>query len=161
MKTGFVRSMVILTMILGGFATVSLAQQHTASPESVTLSSADNEVSLQGATQPDDEQLRYQFVPHQFGVNNTLQEIYIKLDCFTGKTWRFHASTAKWTLIPEPATGQPLEASDLNRYELMTHDYFDTYSEEQELIIRVDRVSGATWTYRGATGIWKQIQQEN
>jgi hypothetical protein len=27
--------------------------------------------------------------------------------------------------------------------------------------MRVDGVSGSTWTYRGANGGWKQIEQEN
>ena len=43
----------------------------------------------------------------------------------------------------------------------MSHDYFDTYGEEQELIMRVDMVAGNSWTYRGANGIWKDIPTEN
>jgi hypothetical protein len=160
MNLGRLRTQVILVVALCSAAMVATAQQRPA--ETVTAQPAGKDVvTLPVPSQATHEELRFQFVPHQFGANNVLQEIYLKLDCYTGKTWRFHASTVRWTPIPEPSGAQPLDASEQNRYELLTHDYYDTYGEEQELIMRVDGVSGAAWTYRGATGAWKEVEQEN
>jgi hypothetical protein len=160
MKLSSVFASVTMVAVMGGFTVVSMAQRAANGP---TTPPANGEptLSLPVPTQATHEELRYQFSPHQFGANNVLQEIYIKLDCYTGKTWRFHASTARWNPIPEPEAASPLESSEQNRYQLLTHDYYDTYGEEQELIMRVDGVSGSTWTYRGANGGWKQIEQEN
>jgi hypothetical protein len=158
MKLRYVLASVTMVAVIGGFAMVSVAQR---APGAAATQPAAGDSTLPVPSQTTHEELRYQFSPHQFGANGVLQEVYLKLDCFTGKTWRFHASTAKWTPIPEAEGGSPLEASEENRYELLTHDYYDTYGEEQELIMRVDGVSGHTWTYRGANGGWKQIEQEN
>ena len=113
------------------------------------------------AAQDPELELRYQFLAHAFSVNGTLQEIFIKLDTFTGKTWRFHASSGKWQPIGEPTGGYPRPEESYSRYELLSHDYFDTYGEEQELIMRVDMVAGNSWTYRGANGVWKDIPTKN
>jgi hypothetical protein len=114
------------------------------------------------ATAKDPEkELRYEFMSHVFAVNGTAQEIYIKMDSFTGKTWRFHASTGKWQPIPEPTGAATLPDDTYSRYELLSHDYFDTYGEDQELMLRVDMVSGNGWTYRGANGTWKEIGQDD
>jgi hypothetical protein len=158
MKLRYVLASLTMVAVIGGFAMVSVAQRAPGTPPAPAAS---GEPTLPVPAQATHEELRYQFSPHQFGANGVLQEIYIKLDCFTGKTWRFHASTSKWTSIPEPESGSPLESSEQNRYELLTHDYYDTYGEEQELIMRVDGVTGTAWTYRGANGGWKQVEQEN
>jgi hypothetical protein len=106
------------------------------------------------------QDLRYQFVAHAYTMNGSDQEVYLKLDCYTGKTWRFHASDPRWIAIPEPSDGHLPEASEQCRYELMTHDYFDTFAVEQELILRVDRVGGYAWTYRGSDGTWQDVPQD-
>ncbi len=103
---------------------------------------------------------RFQIVPHNFTVNGIEQEIFIKMDRFTGKTWRFHASSPRWTVIAEPTTGRAREGDNRARYELLTHDYFDQNGDEQELCLRADLVSGFTWTYRGASGAWKDVEQD-
>lgn len=113
------------------------------------------------AAQDPDRELRYQFLAHAFAVNGTEQEIFIKLDTYTGKCWRFHASSGKWQPIAEPTAGSARPEESFSRYELLSHDYFDTYGEEQELIMRVDMVAGNSWTYRGANGIWKDVPTEN
>jgi hypothetical protein len=113
------------------------------------------------AAQDPDRELRYQFIAHAFAVNGTEQEIFMKLDTFTGKTWRFHASTGKWQPVAEPTGGFARPEETYSRYELVSHDYFDTYGEEQELIMRVDMVAGNSWTYRGANGIWKDVPTDN
>src|SRR3990172_7447429 len=48
---------------------------------------------------------RYQFASHNFSVDGIEQEVYLKLDRFTGKTWRFHVSNPRWVQIPEPGQG--------------------------------------------------------
>jgi hypothetical protein len=158
MKLRYVLASLTMAAVVGGYAMVSVAQR---APGTSPAPTASGEPSLPVPAQTTHEELRYQFIPHQFGANGVLQEIYIKLDCFTGKTWRFHASTSKWTPIPEPESGSQLESSEQNRYELLTHDYYDTYGEEQELIMRADGVTGTAWTYRGASGGWKQVEQDN
>jgi hypothetical protein len=161
MKARICWSAAIMAVAAIGFALQSMAQQ--AAPSSSTAASSSpppaerRDVQLSGPVQITHEELRFQFSPHVFGVNDVLQEIYIKLDCYTGKTWRFHASTAQWTPIPEPTSGPSLDASEENRYQLLTHDYYDTHGEEHELILRVDGVTGNSWTYRGANGTWKEV----
>ena len=116
MKLRYVLASLTMVAAIGGFAVVSVAQRAPGSPP---VPAANGEPTLPVPTQATHEELRYQFSPHQFGANGVLQEIYIKLDCFTGKTWRFHASTAKWTPIAEPESVSPLESSEQNRYELL------------------------------------------
>ena len=159
MKASYVWAGTFLFVAGVGLAVTSTAQQPTAS-STPTPSTDKKDLQLPTPKQMTHEELRFQFIPHVFGVNDVLQEIYIKLDAYTGKTWRFHASSSQWTPIPEPNTAnQAREASEQNRYELLTHDYYDTYGEEHELILRVDGVSGNSWTYRGANGAWKEVTQ--
>lgn len=101
---------------------------------------------------------RYEFMAHTFAANGAEFEIYVKLDLYTGKTWRFHAGTMKWTAIAEPDRGRP-NADEKNRYELHSHDY-SLRGEPTELIIRADLVSGNTWFYRGTYKSWQQVQSD-
>lgn len=107
----------------------------------------------------DDPEWRYQFMAHNFTTGGVNQEIFIKLDRFTGKTWRFHASNPRWEPIPESSGGRPLGSSDTSRYELIPHDYLDQKGESRELYLRVDMVSGFSWTYQGAGGTWQDVPQ--
>ena len=103
---------------------------------------------------------RYQFMAHNFIVDGVEQEIYVKLDRFTGKTWRFHVSTPRWVAISEPTQGLARLPGTAVRYELYPHNYLDQNGDSQELIVRADSDSGYTWMYRGATGSWKDIGQD-
>src|SRR5262245_12105942 len=67
------------------------------------------------------DDLRYQFEAHNFIVDGIEQEVYIKLDTFTGRTWRFHVANPRWTIIAEASDSQPLGASNAKRYELYPH----------------------------------------
>jgi len=107
------------------------------------------------------DDLRYQFMAHSFLVGGIEQEIYVKLDTYTGQTWRFHASDPRWSAIPETAKDYSRDASSLSRYELHTHDYLDTNGDPQEIILRADVVTGNSWTYRGANGNWKEVAQDD
>jgi hypothetical protein len=102
---------------------------------------------------------RYQFMAHDFTVDGVEQEVYIKLDSFTGRTWRFSISNPKWILIPEQQNGRGLSASNEARYELFAHNYEDKNGEPQEVILRTDAVSGYSWMYRGSDGGWREIGQ--
>jgi hypothetical protein len=156
----------LMAMLTVGWANTTLAQEApkqtppTAPPTNPTTGPEIAKAIAATALDPEKE-LRYEFMSHVFAVNGTAQEIYIKLDSFTGKSWRFHASTGKWQPIPEPAGAPTLPEDTYSRYELLSHDYFDTYGEDQELMLRVDMVSGNGWTYRGAGGTWKAIGEEN
>lgn len=109
----------------------------------------------------EDPEVRYQFMIHDYTVNGFDYELHLRLDTFTGKTWRFHASTARWTPIPEKEGGAPLEGGTFARYELNPHAYLDTNGVEQELYMRVDMVSGRSWTYRGSNGTWREVEQDD
>lgn len=151
----------LFVALVAGWTSVAATQEAgkgTAPPKNPQTAP---EISAAIAAQDPDRELRFQFLAHAFAVNGTEQEIFLKLDTYTGKTWRFHASSGKWQPIAEQANGFPRPEETFSRYELMSHDYFDTYGEEQELIMRVDMVSGNSWTYRGANGIWKDIPTEN
>jgi hypothetical protein len=113
-----------------------------------------------GPAPENENELRFQIMPHNFMVNGVEQEIFLKLDRYTGKTWRFHASNPRWTVIQEPASGHPRESGKQLRYELYAHDYFDQNGDEQELCLRADLVTGYSWTYRGASGAWKDVEQD-
>lgn len=160
MKLQHVFVYALIAALASGYAMIATAQQPAPAPQT-SVQPPSGELQLSAPKQVTEEQLRYQFAPHQFGVNGVLQEVYVKLDTYSGKTWRFHASAARWTPIPEPTGDTALESGEESRYELLTHDYYDTYGEEQELIMRVDHVTGATWTYRGATGAWKVVETVN
>jgi hypothetical protein len=107
-----------------------------------------------------DDDLRYQFEAHNFIVDGIEQEVYLKLDSFTGKTWRFHVANPRWTAIPEASNGQARGASNAKRYELYPHNYIDQNGDPQELYIRADLVTGSTWIYRGANGTWREVSQD-
>jgi hypothetical protein len=106
------------------------------------------------------DDMRYQFMAHSFLVGGVEQEIYVKLDTYTGQTWRFHASDPQWNSIGESQKDYPRDSSSLSRYEIHTHDYLDTNGDPQEVILRADVVTGHTWTYRGANGTWKEVAQD-
>jgi len=108
----------------------------------------------------DKKELRYQFMAHNFMVDGIEQEVYLKLDRFTGETWRFHASNPRWVPVPETSGGMARESSSQSRYELLPHNYFDQNGDPQELYIRADLVTGNTWVYRGANGTWRDVGQE-
>ncbi len=106
------------------------------------------------------EDVRFEFMPHNYYAGGFEQEIFLKLDSYTGQTWRFHASNPRWSPIPEPKQGSARQAGIVTRYELFTHDFMDQNGDEQQLVMRVDSVTGNTWTYRGATAAWSDIPQD-
>lgn len=108
----------------------------------------------------EEDDLRYQFMAHNFIVDGIEQEVYLKLDTFTGKTWRFHVSNPRWASIPDASDSRALGASNARRYELYPHNYIDQNGDPQELYIRADLVTGYTWIYRGANGTWRDVTQE-
>ena len=108
----------------------------------------------------EEDDLRYQFVAHNFIVDGIEQEVYLKLDTFTGRTWRFHVANPRWTAIPEASEGRTRGASNARRYELYPHNYIDQNGDPQELFIRADLVTGFTWIYRGANGTWRDVTQD-
>ena len=126
----------LLVAVVAGWATVASAQEAGKATPAPKNPQTAPEIAAAVAAQDPDHELRFQFLAHAFAVNGTEQEIFIKLDTYTGKTWRFHASSGKWQPIAEPANGYPRPEETFSRYELMSHDYFDTYGEEQELIMR-------------------------
>ena len=99
--------------------------------------------------------VRYEFLAHSFETSGEEYEIYIKLDQYTGKTWRFHASTMKWTEIEEPKVDVPRPDKKF-RYELHAHDY-TLNGEPIELIMRADVISGSTWIYMGTYKGWRKL----
>lgn len=107
------------------------------------------------------KELRYQFMAHNFLVDGVEQEVYLKLDTFTGQTWRFHASNPRWVPVPESSGGYTRESGNQSRYELLAHNYFDQNGEPQELFLRADMVTGLTWVYRGANGTWRDVGQQD
>jgi hypothetical protein len=108
----------------------------------------------------DKKELRFQFMAHNFLVDGIEQEVYLKLDRFSGETWRFHASNPRWVPVPETSSGIARESSSQSRYELLPHNYFDQNGDSQELYIRADLVTGNTWVYRGANGTWRDVGQD-
>jgi hypothetical protein len=96
---------------------------------------------------------------HNFTAGSVEQEIFIKLDRYTGQTWRFHASNPRWDAIPEASNSRARGASESSRYELLPHDYLDQKGESRELFLRVDMVTGFTWSYQGAAGTWQDVPQ--
>lgn len=106
------------------------------------------------------EEIRYEFYIHDYSANGFDYEMHIKLDNHTGQTWKFHASNARWTPVPERDDKSKPEAGNIARYELMPHLYLDSNGEEQEMYLRVDGVTGRSWTYRGTTGSWREIEQD-
>lgn len=162
MKRNCVLAALLLAVVLGA-ANVALTQDASKAPSAAEKQNPQTapQIAAAIAAQDPEKELRYHFLAHAFSVNGTEQEIFLKLDTFTGKTWRFHASSGKWQPIPEASGGFPRPEDTFSRYDLMSHDYFDTYGEEQELIMRVDMVAGNSWTYRGANGTWKDIPTEN
>ena len=108
-----------------------------------------------------DDDLRYQFEAHNFIVDGIEQEVYLKLDTFTGRTWRFHVANPRWAAIPEASEARARGASNAKRYELYPHNYIDQNGDPQELFIRADLVTGNTWIYRGANGTWRDVTQDD
>lgn len=104
---------------------------------------------------------RYQFMAHNFSVEGAELEVYLKLDSFTGRTWRFQVGNPQWSMIPEQTSGWDGSSSNLPRYELFAHNYEDQNGQPQEVILRTDALTGYTWMYRGAEGGWREIGQDD
>jgi hypothetical protein len=118
------------------------------------------DATAQESPYSEQKEMRYQFLAHNFLVDGIEQEVYLKLDTFTGQTWRFHASNPRWVPVPESTGGYTRESGSQVRYELLAHNYFDQNGEPQELFLRADMVTGLTWVYRGAKGTWRDVGQE-
>jgi hypothetical protein len=101
---------------------------------------------------------RYQFVDHYFMHNGIRYEIFLRLDRVTGKTWRYHASQAAWTEIGEEASGLPANDGTENRFELMSHVYYDEGGTQHEQFVRVDSVDGLSWKYKGLDRTWTALK---
>ena len=99
---------------------------------------------------------RYEFLPHSYTIGGVSSEIFVKLDQFTGKTWRYDATLPKWRPIADPADALPA-AGEATRYELHSHDYV-VGGEARELLLRVDLMSGRTWSYNGSQTAWTKIE---
>jgi hypothetical protein len=150
-----------LLLAAGALSTLLVASQMGIAQESGAIPGAAAPGTVSPKVEAADPEIRYQFMIHDYTVNGFDYELHLKLDTFTGKTWKFHASTARWTPIPEKEGSSPLEASSTARYELNPHAYLDTNGVEQELYMRVDTVSGRSWTYRGSNGTWREIEQDD
>jgi hypothetical protein len=137
--------LLIAIMAAGGWAIYAGAQELVAEVE-----------QIDAAADP-----RYQFIEH-FYVQTTgvRYEVFLRLDRETGQTWRFHAGSPVWTpIFEEDGKVLPSEPG-LNRYELMAHEYRDSYGQQQELFLRVDYVDGQSWKYRGMAANWEVIPLE-
>lgn len=100
---------------------------------------------------------RYQIDTHDFSYNGHDYEIFLKLDRHTGQTWKFNASSPKWTLIAEAKEGPAPEATDHNRFELFVHDYTTDKGAAEEMFIRLDKETGQSWTFRGINPAWQPL----
>ncbi len=100
---------------------------------------------------------RFEFLAHTFMSGGTQSEIFVKLDQFTGKAWRYDATAPKWQPILEPAEGAAV-LDDESRYELYVHNYV-VNGAPLELIIRVDLMTGHTWNYHGNQKSWSKIDE--
>ncbi len=98
---------------------------------------------------------RYVFVLHEFSTKGQDLEVLIKLDCFTGKGWRFSGADMKWLPILE-RDGDVVEPAIARRYGLHGHTY-QVNGQPSELMLRVDGVSGTMWVYNGNYDAWKKI----
>lgn len=147
--------MAILGMSLWLGSLQSLAQEASAIPGAAAPG------TVAPAATTDELDARFQAMVHDYSVSGFDYEILLKLDTYTGKTWRFHASNARWSPIPEKEGEAPLDGGTIARYELIPHAYLDTNGVEQELYLRFDSVSGRTWTYRGSNGSWREIEQDD
>ncbi len=138
----FWSAMLIAIMVAGGWAIYAGAQELVSEIETVDA-----------WADP-----RYQFIEHYYVQTTGVRyEVFLRLDRETGQTWRFHAGDAVWTPILEP-NGETLPSEPgMNRYELMAHEYRDTYGRQQELFLRVDFVDGQSWRYRGLAANWEAI----
>lgn len=103
----------------------------------------------------DEVQARFEFTPHSFSANGSDWEIFVKIDYFTGQTWRFHGSDPKWTPIAEQEEGAP-EPDKRYRYEMLVHNYI-LNGQPTELVLRVDVVTGMTWVYNGTYEGWRRV----
>lgn len=107
------------------------------------------------------DSMRYQFTDHVFLQNGRQLEILLRLDRFTGETWRYHASQSAWSPISEPDNSILPISSGESRYELISHVYRDQLGRELELFVRVDFVDGNSWSYQGMSGSWDPITVES
>jgi len=104
-----------------------------------------------------EEQYRYQFVDHFFMHNGTRYEVFLRLDRITGRTWRYHASQPGWTEIGEEPGSLPARDGAVNRFELMSHVYYDESGTEHEQFLRVDYADGHSWKYKGMDKAWTAL----
>ena len=108
------------------------------------------------AAQPED---RFQVAVHDCVKDGTSTEILLKLDRFTGQSWRFEgAREGKWILIPEQNEREKPSSGDASRYELVCHS-FTKDGNDHEIYVRFDRQTGKSWRWSGNEPGWKAIEQ--
>jgi hypothetical protein len=102
---------------------------------------------------------RFQFVEHFFLKEGQPYEIFLRLDCRTGRTWRYHATQSGWAAIKE-SLKDVSEADYQDRSELLSHVYRNEQGLQLERMLRVDYDSGRSWTFEPTAGEWVDIEVE-
>ena len=102
---------------------------------------------------------RFQFIEHFFLNEGQPYEIFLRLDCQTGQTWRYHATQSGWAVIKE-SPQDALEVDHQDRYELLSHVYRNERGIQLERMLRVDYQSGRSWMNDPALGQWFEIEIE-
>jgi hypothetical protein len=147
MKRSFWSMLLLVMTVSGGWAIYVGAQDFQSLLTETSMSEGRDE-------------LRYQFIDHFFLQSGRQFEVLLRLDRITGETHRFHASQGVWTAVGEPSESPRPIASGESRYDMISHVYRDQAGIQHELIVRVDYIDGASWSYKGMSGSWTAIAIE-
>lgn len=103
---------------------------------------------------------RFQLSTHNYRIKRKTHEVYIKLDRYSGMTWKYNEATSeKWEIIPEGKDYPKLESGNEVRYKLFCHNFYKS-NKEDEIYIRFDMKTGKSWKWCGKQLYWIKIEEE-
>ncbi|HEX3526821.1 MAG TPA: hypothetical protein VH988_07120 [Thermoanaerobaculia bacterium] len=117
---------------------------------------ADQETESQGAESTD----RFDIVTYNFTRDGKEAEAWIKIDQFTGQTWKLDGSMGmQWKMIPEQKESEKPVPGGVLRYSLYVHD-FTKGGKAMEIYVRFDRQTGKTWRWSDTEPAWVVVDQD-
>ena len=103
---------------------------------------------------------QFQIAVHNYTADGQDEEVYIKLDRCSGKSWQLRGSERiVWTPIPEADPRPTPSKNSARRYELACH-HFTKDGEKQEIYFRFDRHTGLCWWWNGTQKTWQLVKHQ-
>ncbi len=99
---------------------------------------------------------QFQMLSHTFDTSGGSDRVSIKIDRFSGKTWRLDPASVSWLPIAEADAAAAPEAAANARYALQVQAG-EASKSPTATFLRMDLITGDAWLYTQQQGAWKSL----